>query len=608
MRTNYLLLFALLMLTPTVSHSASRFYSITDKGDKYEIVVVFNDTKGFFLELSKWEDFSRVHYSTGKNAGAEKKKYTITIAKEDIYSSGSYLRIRDTQNNTFAYPDSPKMIKGTKPSDTTKGIPENATYDDFVIDENTSLQLKPLWYRSYNTKNHIYRCWDMSPNKDSTVVTFNHGMVVRDSIIYISRGTLDVSSWHESKEHVWIDRYNLYTGETMDFIRVKAPGGKYPDTNNHVMGWIREDEDSTVYFTNTTFRHTIFPKSINLYTVNLDNLDPKTESITATEAGTFHFEAKDSMDNVAFYTVKGSIKKKNYTLWGASSMSVGKSTSKIRMKVKQWNVNNSSVTTKYSYITKASFLLPTTDPETGRELYTSGILGKIYPVDNEHFYYHNVDYNGYDLIYSPMLYKFNDKKTCEIVGSLDNCPELINKIPPRTSGMAMFDIGDTHFLAYGIGTDEPQKRSSAVRIVSTPDYMDDFSNHKIAWEIGKETGFSSLYNQGVDVKYIPDPDPKTGGKLLVFVPKGGLALYRVNVLSSVVGIDNPTDDKITGEYHDGALHLSDAVTGVQIFDITGKLIETNPTNTDYIPMSHLPKGMYIVRLPKEHRTFKIAVK
>lgn len=608
MKTKHLLFLALLMLIPSASKSASRFYSITDKGDAFEIVVVFNDTKGFYLELSKWEDFSRIHYATGKNSDATKKNYTITIKKENIYASGSYLRIRDTANNTFVYPSSDKIIKGTRPDDAVKSIVENSTYDNFVIDENTSLQLKPVWYRSYNTGNQIHRCWDMSPTKDSTAVTFNHGMVIRDSIIYISRGSLDVSAWQESKEYVWLDRYNLYTGEEMEFLRVKAPGGQYPSVNNHVMGWIREDEDSTVYFTSSTFRSTAAPKSITLYTLNLDNIAPSTTSVTAAEAATFNFESKDSMENVAFYTVKGSIKKKDYTLWGSGSISVGTYPAKMRMRVKQWTVKNSSVTTRYSHITKAAFLLSTTDPDTGRDLYTTGLFGKVYPLDNEYFYYHNLDYNGYDLIYSPMLYKFNNKKSCELVGSLENCPDLICKIPSRTCGLAMFDIGDTHFIAYGIGTTEPAKQSSAIQIVSTPDYKNDFSDHQLAWQIGKKTGFSSNFYQGMEAKYLPDPNPETGGRLIVFIPKGGLAMYRINVLSSIVGINSETEDTLTGSYYDGALHLSDAVEGVQIFDMSGKLVETHSATTDYIPMSHLTKGVYLVRLPQHDRTFKIAVK
>lgn len=610
MRTKHLLFLALLMFISATSNSASRFYSIKDIGDKYEIVVVFNDTKGFYLELSKYKDFSRIHYSTGINANATLgKQYNIKIDKADLYASGSYLRIRDTQNNTFAYPDSPKMIKGTRQPDDTKGVKENAVYEDFVIDENTSLQLKPVWYRSYNTNNRIYKCWDMSPTKDSIAVTFNHGMAIRDSIIYISRGSLDVSAWRESREHVWLDRYNLYTGEEMEILRVKAPGGTYPDANNNVMGWIREDEDSTVYFTSSTFKSLESPESITLYTVDLNDIDPATTSITADEVRKFAFEKKDSMENVAFYTVKGSIKKKDYTLWGSGTIASGVAPSKIRMRVKQWTVKNSSITTRYSHITKASFVLSTTDPDTGREHKTTGLLGKVYPLDNEYFYYHNVDYNGEDLIYSPMLYKFNPKRCCELVGSLENYPdELVNKIPSRTSGIAMFDIAGTHFLAYGVGTTEPEKQSSSVQIVATPDYKDDFSNHRPAWQIGKKTGFSSLKYQGLEVKYLPDANPKTGGRLLVFVPRGGLALYRVNVLSSVVGISDNIASEITADYYGGALHLSDAVTGAQIYDITGKLIETNPTNTDYIPMSHLTRGIYIVKLPNENRTFKIAVK
>ncbi len=72
----------------------------------------------------------------------------------------------------------------------------------------------------------------------TSVHCFNHGFVVRDGVIYVSRGSLNVSSWDHDKSLLWLDRYDLATGEELPFLRIKLQGDA-DFTGDDVMPWIR---------------------------------------------------------------------------------------------------------------------------------------------------------------------------------------------------------------------------------------------------------------------------------------------------------------------------------------------------------------------------------
>ena len=248
-------------------------------GDEYTFTI--HPSSGAKLKkphvmLSLDKDFSRIKYIF--ELSNKKSPYTVTVKSSDIESAIYYWRAADADGNMMVSSDGPMMTLGSKQPVEYDAKVDPTVYDNFSLADETELSLESVWLRTENNGNRME--WANAPYCGKTTIfkapsedyTDNHGVVVRNNVIYIARGTYNVSNWKYDKEQVWIDRYDLASGETLPMLRVRQDDGNdYVSTD--LMSLIGEDADGTVYFTSSIVDDS--GSKIQLYTVDLDNIVSK---------------------------------------------------------------------------------------------------------------------------------------------------------------------------------------------------------------------------------------------------------------------------------------------------------------------------------------------
>lgn len=606
--------------------------SVNSEGNA--VFEVKNGTVGkkLVIELSKYPDFSAIDgfYQATPNSFPK----TYTMKKENRVNATYYWRIAEETKITagytyqYFYGKDRTVTYGTKIPDVYEAIEDSTGFEDFNLDDEQSLRLKSVWFRTVNAGNRGSKIIDLphatviSPVA-ATEFTPDQSVVVKNDVIYISRGSSGwISGWRTDQTRMWLARYDLLTGEELTLLCVKAPdpdngfvSGKWSLLS--AMNWIKVDDDGTPYFFVTCSNsERPYLSQINLYTLNLDNLPVETQTVTPT----LTLQIEDDRAGENSYgcpfdmTVQGSIKSGNYKLWGidymhGASLKVNDAGSG-RMAVWQWSVVGAKAQKNVSYVDYVHSL------QVGRTEMIQSFYPHFTPVGNDYFYFHSSPVQKDDPWISPMLYRFVNGGTCEVVGHFGNCRDIVTDIFPAPAGVSAFKVGDTQFLAYGQGIDAT--RGTGVQIVATPSVTDDFSGHRKVWMLGEKNGLSTNRYQSSQVIYLPDEpvaansgagsSVSTGGRLLMYAGNAGMGLYRINVLSPTVGVDAVTDIALRAEYSASAIKLSGEVPGIVLYDISGRMIcEMNEMSDTYM-VGSLASGCYILSVRSSATPVKIIVK
>lgn len=501
-------------------------------GDEYTFTI--HPSSGAKLKkphvmLSLDKDFSRIKYIF--ELSNKKSPYTVTVKSSDIESATYYWRAADADGNMMVSSDGPMMTLGSKQPVEYDAKVDPTVYDNVSLADETELSLESVWLRTENNGNRME--WANAPYCGKTTIfkapsedyTDNHGVVVRNNVIYIARGTYNVSNWKYDKEQVWIDRYDLASGETLPMLRVRPDDGNdYVSTD--LMSLIGEDADGTVYFTSSIVDDS--GSKIQLYTVDLDNIVSKDGYEIALSHLEGEFTVPVAPKYMRFLIVRGSIKSGNYTLWGAEGKNDLEPLTTFEVPVYRWKVENGTTSVKAVKIKQFA----TVDVRNAYEVRI--ISPKVMPISDDMFYFHARPFES-DVLFHPALYRVpsDNGDVCEMVTSLSDAGKsLHNTMAESPFGVSLMYVNDLPILAYGRRADQ----GSSVQLLEMSPMDMSFATAKPLWNINPD-GFSKINVQGCNLVYIPDNENSPTGNLVVYVPNGGLGLYRLTAKGTTVGID-----------------------------------------------------------------------
>lgn len=596
------LVVALIVMCAWIDVSSLNLAKVSYANGKYTFSLSLESSiknKTTYLELSVYEDFSRIRnveiVPADKNKGETRSKtVSETAADEGDY----YWRIRVSDSETkfsWIYPTSgeanPIHFTG-KPKEYVVHQDETE-FEEIAFDDGTKLNLSSIWLRSHLLGNHTFVCQDKpGAIMYKTAFTFNHGFFVKDGIIYLCRGSFRTAGWDSDRSRLWLLRYDLATGEELPMLWVYAPDGA-DYALEEVMPWVRTDDDGTPYFTTFSFRED--RTRVVVYSLNLDDVTADAHSIIADEVVSV---TRKKGVVPGYISVNGSIKSGEFELWGATENdSFGFGTHDPEWQVVRWKVSGGVGVEELSDIMNLGFIT--------EDLAYENLNMMVYPVGDDCFYLHGYAIGNHDAL-SPTLYKFNPGAACELLQSYGPEGVYPQMRDPRMGGIAMPVIDGKQLLIYGVPA-QGNGEASAARIAYVPSLTGDFADHKILWQPGDATGFSTNLIQGVDAKFIPDEGARTGGIFVLYLGNGALGVYRVDVKSPTVGIDAATLQTITVSYDGENVNLGMKVAGMVLYDAQGRCIAADRSMTDRIYVGRLPKGVYIVSADNNRLNAKLIV-
>lgn len=551
-----------------------------------------------YVEFSLDKDFSRIKYAYQLNA-KEDKYYEVEIPSSDIENNTYYWRVADKDKRMIPGDKNGMVTFGTKSVEDYSIKTDPSVYGKMDFGDESELEIESIWLRSELNGNRLewanapYCSTKLFPEINSSEYANNHGLVVRGNTIYIARGTFNVSAWNYDKEQVWLDRYDLTTGETLPMLRIRLDSGEdFPD--NDLMTMIDEDKDGTVYFTSSIVKTS--GTTIRLYTVDLANI----ATADGYEVAYAHFERDFTIpvkpEFMRFLKVSGSIRGNSYTLWGApGELATEQEFDKVNIPIYRWKVENNIVTLKKSSLTQVDYLK--LDEVLNRFTATSP---KLLPISEDLFYFHSALRYHYSILY-PTLYKFVPDGDCELVSSMAELDgSLRNTYAHVPLGMSIAMIGETPVFAYGrkSGT---EVSSMQLLELKSGDYL--FKNSKPLWHLN-QSGFAKLNIQGCDLKYLPDAPDSKSGNLVAYMPNGGMGLYRLTEKGTTVGIEknhNPIEVRLES----CSIIFSDECRNVRVVDLSGRVC-MSLAKASMIDLSSLSKGTYFIisqNLAKPHKIF-----
>ncbi len=559
----------------------------------------YGETGPISLQLSLYPDFSRATTATMKQTTENRLRHTMTLMPANLTSGRYYWRVINFATGSYApakdkwtYFDFTGTAKENIPDLTLK---DETVHDTFKPDTDTDIDITSLWLRSFNLKNNIFKSIDHpNSNKAETCETYNHGAVVRDGTIYISRGSLSTSGWVLDKTRVWLERYDLKTGKEHKLLLVRTPGGgDYP--SKEVMPWIREDADGTVYFTTSRLNNGA-PRRVTLYTVELDGITTATDEVTAREIKTLTLP--EGFDQGGFFTVDGSIASGEYTLWSIPENSYV-DTEATDFTVHRWNIKGSSVKHSKASMPDIKWLTPDLNHFNGFG------MPRVYPVNDEYFYMHTGRTAPSEATMSVMLCRFIDGAECEVVSSFDDSGATVPATAHGSAGLSMFEIAGNKLIAYGVAK---EKDNTVMQIVATPTYISNFKEHKTVWRLCDDKGMSTNAFQGCDVKYLPGTTDGEGGMLLLYAPNAALGLYKVDVDSRSTGITTTEADTPAGvRYSAGSIIADREIDGFTMYDLGGHIVASHTGRGTHFDISDTAPGCYIIKITGCRTAVKILV-
>lgn len=570
-------------------------------GDEYTFTILSSGgakLKKPHVMLSLDKDFSRIKYIF--ELSNKKSPYTVTVKSSDIESATYYWRAADADGNMMVSSDGPMMTLGSKQPVEYVAKVDQTVYDNVSLADETELSLESVWLRTENNGNRME--WANAPYCSKTTIfkapsedyTDNHGVVVRNNIIYVARGSYNVSNWKYDKEQVWIDRYDLATGETLPMLRVRQDDGN-DYVSKDLMSLIGEDADGTVYFTSSIVEDS--GSKIQLFTVDLDNIVSKDGYEVVLSHLEGEFTVPVAPKYMRFLIVRGSVKSGNYTLWGAEGKNDLEPLPTFEVPVYRWKVENGATSVKAVKIKQFA----TVDVRNAYEVRI--ISPKVMPISDDMFYFHARPFES-DVLFHPALYRMpsDNGDVCEMVTSLSDADKsLHNTMAESPFGVSLMYVNDLPILAYGRRADQ----GSSVQLLEMSPMDMSFATAKPLWNINPD-GFSKINVQGCNLVYHPDNENSPTGNLVVYVPNGGLGLYRLTAKGTTVGVDT-LSALTTVNVRGRVVTLPYECRDIRIVDMSGRTCLRFDQGVS-IDASSLSAGVYFVVTPTLDSPCKVLLK
>lgn len=549
------------------------------------------------VQLSLDKDFSRIKYIfefPKKNTDL----FEVTVSADQLVQGIYYWRVADATGQMIEPADGTMLEFGSaRPEEYVVKV-DNESYDDIMLSDDTELSIESIWLRTEKNGNHLE--WSNAPfcsgkiwYEPDTEHTNSHGMVVEGDVIYVARGSFNVPNWKYDKEQVWLDRYDLATGATLPMLRVRQDTGEdYPVAD--LMTLIARDADGTVYFTSSIISPS--DNKICLYTIDLNNVVKKDGYDVVLSHLENEFTVPQNPDYMRFCMVYGSIKSKDYYFWGASNSPKNTAFKDLTSSVYRWRVSGNDVKVSTGMITQ--FVADGENPD-----YDSPFVSpKVIPIGENKFYFHVHPFYSYPEFYQfhPALYSFPEScdGECELLSPMT--ASMHDTQPDYPFGVSLLNIGNSQVLGFGRMKDV----GSSVQLIELPKETLDFKEARPLWNINP-VGFSKLAVQGCNLEYLPDGDDSLDGRMLVYVPNGGMGLYRLTAKGTTVGIDSPTDGGgivVAGR----TVILPYECGDVKVVDISGRVC-ARLRESSSIDLSGLPAGIYLITSNSLTKAYKVVL-
>ena len=220
-----------------------------------------------------------------------------------------------------------------------------------------------------------------------------------------------------------------------------------------------------------------------------------------------------------------------------------------------------------------------------------GIAPRVMPIDGTRFI---VDGS----VTYPTLYKLTTSGWTTSISFVDSFDSNYAIRPSGSWNVGMCDgnVLNTPLFIYSYNDDETEFYNFAIA-TNPKDYS--YADMEILWTI-PENGLGNIDNGAASA--IPATEVNADGSmsLYIFVPKNGLACYRIydEILTKVEDIES-NDMYITMKGR--IAKCSRTADAINVFNTAGALVAT-ACNTNYINLSSLAEGVYIISAESENST------
>lgn len=420
------------------------------------------------------------------------------------------------------------------------------------------LVLSSLWIRSENTNNGLCQTNDGG---------YNHGIAVKDDIIYISYGYNN-----EDKHH--LNRYNANTGESLDSIPIDYENyGGDENRPYRALCDLGVDDNGSIYTTNCGSNTSSNPSDIYV-----DVLDVTTDPTKAKVIKRYTCKLPSSstlgLPQEVFYTkVSGDVMTGEFSLYSVLNSTSTDGTNYYATCT--WTFSNGATSCNAP---KPKYIEATTNSERTR-IYPLNIESNHYIIDN-------------NIIY-PTIYKNRTK-----INSIEISPFEVSG-DPSGNGIHIFNHGNIPMMIYGcnfkIGGSMFELVSLNSGFFNNPDYS--FKNINSLWKfpsnyLGNKTPkINATLATTTSVKS-NDQYPHT--RLYIYSAGNGLAAYELYHYNTTKIENIPIEDHIKYEIRNQNLILSTNYKDIKIYNINGNIV-SQVENSNTISLRHLSNGVYIAK-------------
>ncbi len=530
--------------------------------DDFYFICKYEDDNALSLEVSVTNSFDEILYSNSSRWLTYEDYYKqMPITPQELGNGTYYWRVFDGEN----YSDTWKFsITGLEePNNNYTTIRDKNEYNLQVLQGYSEpLVLSSLWIRSENTNNGLCQ-----PDKGG----YNHGIALKDNIIYISFGGNQGLQSH-------INRFNASTGESLDSVLVDYGSFSQPPIPLSDLG---VDSYGNLYATScgsmslSSHRDIIIDvleinsqstvaKVIKRYTCKLPL--PDNNKYDPTETKFTNIIGNVATGEFVAYSVLGGVESYAVCSWEFNR-----------------NITVASTTPK--------FLSTTTDSES--RIFPLDAENSIYIIDNKDIY--------------PTIYKNRTNK-----GDLSKESSFELSNDPTGNGIHIFMHGNIPMMLYGCSY---LTEGSMFELISlNPNFLDGTNNQiesfagiKSLWKFPKTYlgGVKSKLTTPTTLAATKSEIASNGlpiTKIYIYSAGNGLAAYQIAHYTTT-NVSTITKEKFNWEIKGNKLHLSESCNNIIIYNTLGNIISTyrNATNIDLKNMS----GIYIIKA--DNNIFKIII-
>ena len=514
------------------------------------------------LEVSTTNSFDEIIYSNSSRWLTYEDYYKqMPISPQELGNGTYYWRIFDGENYSSTWKFS--IIGQAEANNDYTIIRDKNEYAFHVLQGYSEpLVLSSLWIRSENTNNGLCQ-FDKGG--------YNHGIALKDDIIYISFGGNEGLQSH-------ISRFNANTGESIDSIFIDYTNFSQPPIPLSDLG---VDDYGNLYATSCGSM-----SRQNHRDIIIDVLEVNPQSTVAKVIKRYTCTLPDADENrfdpteTKFTNIKGNAYSGDFVAYsvldGVESYAVC-----------SWEFNSNITVAS----TNPKLLSTTTDSES--RIFPLDVEKSIYIIDNKDIY--------------PTIYKNRTNK-----GDLSKESSFILSNDPSGNGIHIFKHGNMPMMLYGCSY---LTEGSMFELLSlSPNFLDGtanqvetFSGIKSIWK------FPKSYLGGVKSKLMTPTTLATTKseissnglpitKIYIYSAGNGLAAYQIAhyTTTKVANIEN---DKFSWELSGKKLFLSEKCNNIIFYNTLGNIISTY-RNTKNIDLKNM-RGLYIVKA--DNNIFKIVI-